>query len=131
LSATDVVYYSRTLPLGGRPGPRPYDAEVDSDRSDLVATGYEAFYAAWGKSPTLRRIWREHVTGPDYPEDFAHISFLSLPQLRSLTEGWRSPTTRCLLTWHAELAARLVGCEVVRCPTRRDRPVPDGCPTSI
>jgi ubiquinone/menaquinone biosynthesis C-methylase UbiE len=35
----------------------------------------------------LRRIWREHVTGPDYPEEFAHISFLPLAQLRALAEG--------------------------------------------
>ena len=63
-----------------------YTATV-SEGSDLVASGYEAFYATWGESPTLRRIWREHVTGPDYPEEFAHISFLPLAQLRSLTEG--------------------------------------------
>ena len=53
----------------------------------MVASGYEAFYASWGESPTLRRIWREQITGTDYPEEFAHISFLSLAQLRSLTEG--------------------------------------------
>ena len=52
-----------------------------------MASGYEAFYASWGESPTLRRIWREHVTGTDYPEEFAHISFLPLAQLRALTEG--------------------------------------------
>jgi SAM-dependent methyltransferase len=58
-----------------------------SGGSDLVAGGYEAFYARWGESPTLRRIWREQVTGTDYPEEFAHISFLPLAQLQSLTEG--------------------------------------------
>ena len=60
---------------------------MSTDPDDLVAIGYDAFYAAWGKSPTLRRIWREHVTGPDYPEEFAHISFLRLAPLRLLTEG--------------------------------------------
>jgi ubiquinone/menaquinone biosynthesis C-methylase UbiE len=58
-----------------------------SDADDLVASGYDAFYAAWGRSPTLRRIWRAHVTGPDYPEEFAHISFLPLAQLQALTAG--------------------------------------------
>ena len=58
-----------------------------SDAGDLIAGGYDSFYAAWGRSPTLRRIWRDHVTGPDYPEAFAHISFLSLTQLRALAEG--------------------------------------------
>jgi ubiquinone/menaquinone biosynthesis C-methylase UbiE len=51
-----------------------------------MAKGYDTFYAAWGGSPTLRRIWREHVTGEDYPELFEHISFLSLDELRSLSE---------------------------------------------
>jgi ubiquinone/menaquinone biosynthesis C-methylase UbiE len=58
-----------------------------SDADDLLARGYDSFYAAWGRSPTLRRIWREHVTGPDYPEEFAHISFLPMAQLRVLTDG--------------------------------------------
>lgn len=58
-----------------------------SDPEDLVASGYDSFYAAWGRSPTLRRIWREHVTGADYPEAFAHISFLPLAALRALGEG--------------------------------------------
>jgi SAM-dependent methyltransferase len=58
-----------------------------SEADDLVASGYDAFYAAWGRSPTLRQIWRQHITGPDYPEDFAHISFLSLAHLRTLTDA--------------------------------------------
>lgn len=58
-----------------------------TDPDDLIASGYDAFYATWGSSPTLRTIWREHVTGPDYPEEFAHISFLPLATLRALTEG--------------------------------------------
>src|SRR5215472_4460759 len=55
--------------------------------SDVVASGYNAFYAAWGRSPALRSIWSEHVTGPDFPEQFAHISFLRLAELESLREG--------------------------------------------
>jgi ubiquinone/menaquinone biosynthesis C-methylase UbiE len=58
-----------------------------SDASELVARGYEAFYASWGRSPTLRQIWRKHVTGPDFPEEFAHISFLSFAQLQALVWG--------------------------------------------
>jgi SAM-dependent methyltransferase len=54
---------------------------------DPIATGYDSVYDAWGRSPTWRRIWREHVTGPDYPEEFAHISFLPLTQLRALAHG--------------------------------------------
>jgi hypothetical protein len=40
---------------------------MTTDASNLVASGYEAFYTAWGKTPTLRQIWREHVTGSEYP----------------------------------------------------------------
>ena len=42
---------------------------------------------AEGRSPTWRRIWREHVTGPDYPDEFAHVSLLPLAQLRAIAEG--------------------------------------------
>ena len=45
------------------------------DENDVVAKGYDSFYAVWGCSPTLRRIWRDHVTGPDYPEEFATSVF--------------------------------------------------------
>lgn len=58
-----------------------------TDGGDPIAAGYDTFYEVWGQSPTLRRIWREHVTGPDYPEDFAHISFLPLAQLRLLGDA--------------------------------------------
>ena len=99
-----------------------YTATV-SEGSDLVASGYEAFYATWGESPTLRRIWREHVTGPDYPEEFAHISFLPLAQLRSLTEGLTLTPDQLLVDvacgaggpglWAAkETGARLIGIDL-------------------
>lgn len=76
-----------------------------SEADDLVASGYNAFYAAWGRSPTLRRIWRDHVTGPDYPEEFAHISLLPLEQLRALTEVSTSNPMNCSST---SLAVRAV-----------------------
>ncbi|MBA3652595.1 MAG: class I SAM-dependent methyltransferase [Actinobacteria bacterium] len=53
----------------------------------LVASGYDSFYASWGDSPTLRAIWPEHVTGSDFPERFAHISFLRLAELASLRDA--------------------------------------------
>jgi SAM-dependent methyltransferase len=101
-----------------------------SDDSDVVASGYEAFYVSWGQSPTLRRIWREHVTGPDYPEEFAHISFLPLAQLRSLTEGLNLSTDQLLVDlacgaggpglWAArETGARLIGIDLSMNATRR------------
>ena len=96
---------------------------MSNDPSDLVASGYEVFNAAWGKSPTLRQIWREHVTGRDYPEEFAHISFLPLSQLRSLTQGLCVTTDQVLVDvacgaggpglWAAkETGARLIGIDL-------------------
>jgi len=94
-----------------------------SEASDLVASGYEAFYAMWGQSPTLRQIWRQHVTGADYPEEFAHISFLPLAQLRSLVEGLALAADQLLVDlacgaggpglWAAkESSSRLIGIDL-------------------
>jgi len=60
-----------------------------AEPDERIASGYDTFYAAWGKSPMLRTLWREHVTGPDYPEEYAHISFLPLDQLRSVADALR------------------------------------------
>lgn len=48
---------------------------------NLVSTGYDAVYEATPKSPTLRRLWREHASGQDFPEEFANISFVTVPEL--------------------------------------------------
>jgi len=56
------------------------------DPSAIVASGYDAFYGSWGTSPTLLAIWRENVTG-DFPQQFAHISFVRLADLQSLRDG--------------------------------------------
>jgi len=53
----------------------------DEQQPDVVASGYDAVYAAVPASPTLRRIWREHAAGADFPEAFAHISFVTLHEL--------------------------------------------------
>jgi SAM-dependent methyltransferase len=107
--------------------PRSRDASYDhgydfamSEASDLVASGYDALYSMWGQSPTLRRIWRQNVTGSDYPEEFAHISFLPLAQLKALVEGLVLSAGQVLVDlacgaggpglWAAkESASRLVG----------------------
>ena len=96
---------------------------MSRESSERVAGGYDTFYAAWGKSPALRRIWRENVTGPDYPEDYAHISFLPLAQLRALAEGLTVSTDDLLVDlacgaggpglWAAtETGARLIGIDL-------------------
>ncbi|TMC47939.1 MAG: methyltransferase domain-containing protein [Chloroflexi bacterium] len=53
---------------------------------NLVASGYDAVYAALPGSPTFHRIWSTLACGADYPAGFGHISFLTLGELRELTE---------------------------------------------
>jgi SAM-dependent methyltransferase len=47
-----------------------------------VAQGYDAVYAGVRKSPTLQRLWREHVLGGAYPDGFEHLSFLTASELQ-------------------------------------------------
>lgn len=54
----------------------------DTDES-RVAAGYDLVYEAVPRSPTLARIWRAHACGPDYPDGFEHISFITLDELRT------------------------------------------------
>ena len=56
---------------------------------NLVSVGYDAVYEATPKSPTLRRLWREHASGADFPDEFANISFVTLPQLKLIASELR------------------------------------------
>jgi SAM-dependent methyltransferase len=55
----------------------------------IVAQGYDAVYQAMPRSPTLLRIWKELVAGDDYPDEFSHISFVTLRDLRELAQALR------------------------------------------
>jgi len=55
----------------------------------IVAQGYDAVYEAMPRSPTLLRIWKELVAGEAYPDDFSHISFVTLRDLRELAQALR------------------------------------------
>ncbi len=56
---------------------------------DLVSAGYDAVYAGVPKSPTLRRLWHEHAEGLEFPQEFGHISFTTLPELRRVAAELR------------------------------------------
>jgi SAM-dependent methyltransferase len=56
------------------------------DTHGMVASGYDALYSAWANSATLKALWREHASGPDFPDEFRHISFLRLPELESMRD---------------------------------------------
>ncbi len=69
---------------------------TDTDRS-LVEAGYDAVYAAMPGSPTLRRLWREHAAGLDFPDEFAHISFVTIAQLRRMAGELRLSPEKTLV----------------------------------
>ena len=92
---------------------------------DIISTGYDAVYAAMPNSPTLRRLWHEYADGLDFPEEFGHISFTTLPELRRVAAELRVGPGRTLVDlgcgtggpalWVArETGARLVGIDVSR-----------------
>ena len=56
---------------------------------DLLSAGYDAVYAAMPSSPTARRIWHELAEGPDFPEEFGHLSFTTLPELQRMASELR------------------------------------------
>jgi len=56
---------------------------------DILSAGYDAVYRGVTKSPTLRRLWHELAEGPDFPEEFGHISFTTLPELQRVAAELR------------------------------------------
>jgi ubiquinone/menaquinone biosynthesis C-methylase UbiE len=55
-------------------------------QKEAIEAGYDAVYEAMPGSPTLRRMWRELASGTDFPEEFYHISFVTLGQHRRMQE---------------------------------------------
>jgi SAM-dependent methyltransferase len=87
---------------------------------NVLSAGYNAVFAATPNSPTLRRLWLEHAAGLDFPQEFAHISFVTLQQLRRmqtelrLSQGQTLVDVGCGMSgpalWMAkETGARLIG----------------------
>ncbi|MDO8615251.1 MAG: class I SAM-dependent methyltransferase [Dehalococcoidia bacterium] len=65
------------------------DALPDLRDPNILSIGYNAVYTATPHSATLRRLWHELAEGLDFPEDFGHISFVTLPQLRRIAAELR------------------------------------------
>jgi ubiquinone/menaquinone biosynthesis C-methylase UbiE len=51
--------------------------------------GYDAVYEAMPRGKTLLRLWKQHSAGEDYPDEFYHISFVRIPDLRRQAEEMR------------------------------------------
>ena len=62
---------------------------MENPGQSVVVAGYDAVYAATPNSPTLRRLWHQHAEGPDFPEEFGHVSFVTLDQLRRMAAELR------------------------------------------
>jgi ubiquinone/menaquinone biosynthesis C-methylase UbiE len=52
-----------------------------------VAAGYDAVYASLPASASFHRLWRAHASGNDFPEGFEHISFVTLAEMRDMTDA--------------------------------------------
>lgn len=91
---------------------------TNTERS-LVEAGYDAVYESMPASATLRRLWREHAAGADFPNEFAHISFVTLPQLQRMAEELRLSPGKTLVDVGCGLAgpalwmAKQTGAELI------------------
>lgn len=56
---------------------------------DMISAGYDAVYTGTPKSPTLRRLWNAHAEGLDFPQEFGHVSFTTLRELRRMAAELR------------------------------------------
>jgi hypothetical protein len=70
-----------------QPGPSQLPDGVSADGVfDVVVEGYDAVYAAVAASQTFGKLWAEHACGGAFPPEFAHISFLTLDELRAMAD---------------------------------------------
>lgn len=70
--------------------PGPLDGLGEDVTADgvfrAVLEGYDAVYDALPRSETFSRLWRMSAYGSDFPEQFAHIGFLTIAEARRLQE---------------------------------------------
>jgi len=52
----------------------------------VVLDGYDAVYDALPRSETFNRLWRANAYGGDFPEEFAHIGFLTIAEAQRMRE---------------------------------------------
>ena len=59
---------------------------------NTLKLGYDAVHGSMTGSPTLRSLWRKHATGEDFPDEFFHISFVTVKQLEWMMDRLRVRT---------------------------------------
>jgi SAM-dependent methyltransferase len=57
---------------------------TDTGVFQAVLDGYDAVYDALPRAETFNRLWRTDAYGADFPEEFAHIGFLTLPEAQRM-----------------------------------------------
>jgi SAM-dependent methyltransferase len=62
------------------------DDVTDAGVFQTVLDGYNAVYEALASSATFNRIWRTNAYHDDFPEEFAHISFLTFGEACGMLE---------------------------------------------
>jgi SAM-dependent methyltransferase len=63
------------------------DDVTESGVFETVLEGYDAVYDVLRESKTFNEIWRTNAYGGDFPVEFAHIGFLTLPEARRVLRG--------------------------------------------
>ena len=58
------------------------DDVTDSGVFQAVLDGYDAVYDALPNSRVFTEIWGTNAYGADFPDDFAHIGFLTVDEVR-------------------------------------------------
>jgi SAM-dependent methyltransferase len=62
---------------------------MEAHMPDPVAAGYDLVHEAMARSPLVRRLWRAHACGEDFPGDLWHISFVTVPEMRRIAGAMR------------------------------------------
>jgi len=57
--------------------------------SQFVVDGYDAVYDALPDSELFSQLWRQHAYGEDFPEEYAHIGFLTVPEAQRVRKSLR------------------------------------------
>ena len=70
--------------------PGPFNGLSEDVTADgvfrAVLEGYDAVYDALPRCETFNRLWRMNAYDDDFPEQFAHIGFLTVPEAQRLRE---------------------------------------------
>ncbi|MDA8320795.1 MAG: methyltransferase domain-containing protein [Actinomycetota bacterium] len=59
---------------------------TDTGVLQVVLDGYNSIYDALPRGETFSRLWRTNAYGGDFPEEFAHIGFLTLAEAQRTRE---------------------------------------------